>query len=70
MPTFHVTYFNEKERKIDEESIFMKTLGGAKRSALHHSPDNSHYIEIKDLMERTLTRHDKKEGWKDTPKET
>ncbi len=27
MPSYHITYFNVKERKIDEENIFMKTLG-------------------------------------------
>ena len=70
MPTFHVTYFNAKERKIEEESIFMKNLGGAKRSAFHHAPDDTQYIEIKDLMERALTRYDDGNGWKDTPKES
>ncbi len=29
MPTFHVTYFNAKEKKIEEESIFMKNLAAA-----------------------------------------
>lgn len=70
MPTYHVTYFNTKEKKIDEESIFMKNLGGAKCSAFHHAPDDTQYIEIKDLMERILTRYDEGKGWKDTPQET
>ncbi|MFM2625810.1 hypothetical protein [Vibrio owensii] len=70
MPTFHVTYFNAKEKKIEEESIFMKNLAAAKRSASHHSSDDTQYIEIKDLMERTLTRYNEGEGWKDTPSDT
>ena len=69
MPTFHVTYFNAKEKKIEEESIFMKNLAAAKRSASHHAPDDTRYIEIKDLMERALTRYSDGNGWKDTPKE-
>lgn len=69
MPTFHVTYFNTKDKKIDEESIFMKNLGRANRSASHHASDDTQYIEIKDLMERTLTHYDDGNGWKDTPKE-
>lgn len=69
MPTFHVTYFNAKEKKIEEESIFMKNLAAAKRSASHHASDETQCIEIKDLMEETLTRYDEGSGWKDTPKE-
>lgn len=69
MPSYHITYFNVKERKIDEENIFMKILGGAKRSALHHSPDNTHHIEIKDLMEKTLARYNESDGWNDTSSE-
>ena len=69
MPTFHVTYFNAKEKKIEEESIFMKNLVTAKRSASHHAPDDTRHIVIKDLMEKTLTRYDEGEGWNDTPKE-
>ena len=57
------------QKKIEEESIFMKNLAAAKRSASHHASDETQCIEIKDLMEKTLTRYDEGSGWKDTPKE-
>ncbi|WP_369464793.1 hypothetical protein [Vibrio campbellii] len=47
----------------------MKNLAAAKRSASHHASDETQCIEIKDLMEKTLTRYDEGSGWKDTPKE-
>ena len=65
MPTFQVTYFNAEDEKIDEESIFMKSLAFAKRSALIHAPDQACSIEIKDLMEVTLTSYRLEDGWKD-----
>ncbi|MCR9352109.1 hypothetical protein [Vibrio alginolyticus] len=65
MPTYNVTYFNAKQAKIDEESIFMKNLTNAKRSALHYAPEATFCIIIKDLMERCLSRYDINHGWMD-----
>jgi len=66
MPTYNITYFNAKQVKIDDESIFMKSLTNAKRSALHYAPDATCCIVIKDLMERTLSRYGANNGWTDS----
>lgn len=66
MPTYNITYFNAKQAKIEEESIFMKSLTNAKRSALHYAPKATCCIVIKDLMERILSRYDANNGWTDS----
>lgn len=66
MPTYNITYFNAKQVKIDGESIFMKSLTNAKRSALHYAPEATCCIVIRDLMERTLSRYDANNGWTDS----
>ncbi|TOK17560.1 hypothetical protein CGI23_25325 [Vibrio parahaemolyticus] len=69
MPTFNVTYFNAAHTVIDSESIFMKSLVNAKRSAITHAPDNTNKIIIKDLMERTLSQFEMESDWTDSPDE-
>ncbi|EGQ8449428.1 hypothetical protein D6L40_20295 [Vibrio alginolyticus] len=65
MPPYLVTYFNEKHTVIDKETIFMKNLTNAKRSAEHHAPKGTDQIEIKDLMDQVLTRLTLDESWLD-----
>ncbi len=65
MPTYQVTYFNAKHTVTDSEAIFMKNLTNAKRSAEHHAPKGTEQIEIKDLMEKVLSRLILGEGWVD-----
>ncbi len=69
MPTFNVTYFNTAQAVIDNESIFMKSLANAKRSAITHAPDNTNKIIIKDLMERKLSQFEMESGWTDSADE-
>ncbi|MGI9920494.1 hypothetical protein [Vibrio owensii] len=65
MPTYQVTYFNAKHTVMDSEAIFMKSLTNAKRSAEHHAPDGTQKIEIKDLMDKVLSRLVLDDGWVD-----
>ena len=50
---------------MDSETIFMKSLTNAKRSAEHHAPEGTDQIEIKDLMDQVLTRLTLEQGWVD-----
>jgi len=68
MPTYQVIYFNAKYTVMDNEAIFMKNLTNAKRSAEHHAPEGAKQFEIKDLMERVLSRFTFDEGWVDNTK--
>ncbi len=63
MTTFNVTYFNAAKTIIDSESIFMKSLATAKRSALTHAPDNTHYVEITDLLSFLIAQYNINDGW-------
>ncbi|MFH0260097.1 hypothetical protein ACGRH2_06655 [Vibrio barjaei] len=65
MPTYQVIYFDTKDLVMDSEAIFMKSLPNAKRSAEYHAPDGTKQIEIKDLMDRVLSRLTLDEGWVD-----
>lgn len=50
MPAYTIIYSNENLDKLVKETVFMKNLGGAKRSALANAPTATQYIEIYDLM--------------------
>lgn len=65
MPAYQVTYFNANHTVMDSEAIFMKNLTNAKRSAEHHAPDGTQKIEIKDLMDKVLSRLMLDDGWVD-----
>ncbi|NOI26947.1 hypothetical protein [Vibrio mediterranei] len=67
MPTFNVTYFTASQTEIEMESIFMKSLANAKRSAIAHAPDTTHHIVIKDVIERELSRYEIHQGWTESP---
>ena len=69
MPTYQITYFNEKCGVIDSEAIFMKSLTNAKRSAEHPARKDIKQIEIKDLMGTVLSRLTLDEGWIDNNEE-
>lgn len=63
MPAFTIIYSNENLDKLIKETVFMKNLGGAKRSALANAPLTTQYIEIYDLMGTCLDQKHNESPW-------
>ncbi|EOA8958728.1 hypothetical protein ACIMS1_004400 [Vibrio harveyi] len=56
MPAYTIIYSNQDNEKLLKETVFMKNLGAAKRSALANAPVITQHIAIYDLMEKCLTQ--------------
>ncbi len=69
MPAYTLIYSNKHQEKLIKETVFMKNLGGAKRSALANAPSITHTIEIFDLMGTCLARKYLLSPWENDPVE-
>ncbi len=49
-----------------KETVFMKNLGAAKRSAMAQAPEITHQVNIYDLMERCLNYKEMGSSWIDS----
>ncbi len=65
MPAFTIVYKSKNDEQLLKETIFMKSLGAAKRSAMSQAPVITHKIEIYDLMERCITLREIGTSWKE-----
>ncbi len=63
MPAFTIIYKSETDEPLLKETVFMKSLGAAKRSAMSQAPVITHTIEIYDLMENCLARREGSATW-------
>ena len=68
MPAFTIVYKSKNDEQLLKETIFMKNLGAAKRSAISQAPVITHNVKIYDLMERCLSVKTIGSKWEDHPK--
>ncbi|OUJ39274.1 hypothetical protein CGH72_08655 [Vibrio parahaemolyticus] len=68
MPAFTIVYKSKNNEQLLKETIFMKNLGAAKRSAISQAPVITHNVKIYDLMERCLSVKTIGSKWEDQPK--
>ncbi|MCQ9091276.1 hypothetical protein [Vibrio alginolyticus] len=64
MPAYTIVYKTKNDDVLLKETVFMKNLGAAKRSAMSNAPVITHKIEICDLMEKCLSHREGGEPWK------
>ncbi len=64
MPAFTIVYKNQSDEQLLKETIFMKNLGAAKRSAMSNAPVITEKVEIYDLMEKCLSRREIGAPWR------
>ncbi|MCQ9091001.1 hypothetical protein H2D57_23730 [Vibrio alginolyticus] len=63
MPAFTIVYKSKNDEQLLKETVFMKSLGAAKRSAMSHAPIITHKVEIYDLMEKCLSHREGDAPW-------
>lgn len=63
MPAYTIVYKSENDDSLLKETVFMKSLGAAKRSAMSNAPIITHKVEIYDLMEKCLSRREGGKAW-------
>ncbi len=63
MPAYEIIYSNQKKVQLKTETVFMKTLNGAKTSAWVHAPEFTYRIDIKNLMGHLLTFNENETRW-------
>ncbi|EJB8438989.1 hypothetical protein MW344_003576 [Vibrio parahaemolyticus] len=63
MPAYTIVYKSENDNSLLKETVFMKNLGAAKRSAMSNAPIITHKVEIYDLMEKCLSRREGGAPW-------
>ncbi len=66
MPAFTIVYKSKNDEQLLKETVFMKSLGAAKRSAMSQAPVITHKVEIYDLMEKCLSHREGDAPWKNT----
>lgn len=66
MPAFTIIYKSEIDELLLKETVFMKNLGAAKRSAMAQAPEITHQVKIYDLMERCLSYKEIGSSWIDS----
>ncbi len=64
MPAFTIVYKSKNDEQLLKETVFMKSLGAAKRSAMSQAPVITHKVEIYDLMEKCLSHREGDAPWK------
>ncbi|EOV3440303.1 hypothetical protein ACOW85_003892 [Vibrio parahaemolyticus] len=63
MPAYTIIYKSDHNEPILKETVFMKNLGAAKRSAMSNAPRITHKVEIYDLMEKCLSHREGDTPW-------
>ncbi len=66
MAAYTIIYKAENKEALIKETVFMKNLTSAKRSAMANAPLITHHIEIYDLMEHCLSRRTLGAPWENT----